>query len=104
PAARNPASPHCTALLISGLPVMRPPMLSVSRRRFSIISESPMIMGSSLLAASAHEDVSVVEQATAFFGACSLLTASVCDGVSCASPDPHAARISSADKKHHEPP
>src|SRR2546421_423447 len=37
PPARNPATPHSTALAIWGVPVTRPPTSSVSRRKFSAI-------------------------------------------------------------------
>src|SRR6266403_6073449 len=75
--------PHWTALAISGVPVTRPPISSVSRRKFSIIGESPRINGISLLAASVHEDASVAEHEAAFWAACSLLSASVLGGASC---------------------
>src|SRR5258708_14553780 len=76
--------PHWTALSISGVPVTRPPIWSVRRRKFSIIGESPRINGISLFAACAHEDASVAEHVAALWAACSLLSASVCDGASCA--------------------
>src|SRR5260221_1381723 len=84
PAARNPARPHCTALAISEVPVTRPPISSVSRRRFSIIGESPRISGISLAAACAHDDASVAAHASALCEGCNLLSASVLDGASCA--------------------
>jgi hypothetical protein len=43
-----------------------------------------MIKGISLLAASVHDEVSAAEHATLLFEPCSLVSASVCDGVSCA--------------------
>src|SRR5271168_590187 len=69
PAARNAATPHSTALAISGVPVTRPPTSSVSRRRFSSIGEEPMIMGRSLAAASVQAEASVTEQPAAACGA-----------------------------------
>src|SRR5207248_11438487 len=62
-AARNPATPHCTAFAISAEPVTRPPISSVSLRRFSIIGESLRMSGSNFAATSAHEDASVAEHA-----------------------------------------
>src|SRR6266853_3860471 len=62
PAARNAPTPHSTALAISGDPVTRPPISSVSRRRFSSIGDGPITIGRIFAAASAHDDASVAEQ------------------------------------------
>src|SRR5262245_46348678 len=59
-------------------------MSSVSLRKFSIIGESPRMIGMSFAAACAHEDASVAEHAAVFADDCSLLSSSVCAGVSCA--------------------
>ena len=83
-AARKPAMPHCTALAISGVPVTRPPTSSVSRRRFSIIGESPRISGNNFAAASAHEDVSVAEHATVPGALCAGRSGSTFTGGNCA--------------------
>src|SRR5256886_6636304 len=53
---------YSTALAISGEPLTRPPIPSVSRRRFSSIGEGPMTIGSSLAATCAQLEASVVEQ------------------------------------------
>src|SRR5580704_13888201 len=62
PEVRNAATAHSTALAISGEPVTRPPIPSVSRRRFSSIGDGPITCGIILAAASA-QDASVAEQA-----------------------------------------
>src|SRR5258708_39060719 len=61
PAARNAPTPHSTALAISGEPVTRPPISSVSRRRFSSSGDDPITIGRIFAAASAHDDASIVE-------------------------------------------
>src|SRR5277367_124079 len=53
------------ALAISGEPVTRPPISSVSRRRFSSIGEGPITCGRILAAACAQLEASVAEQAAA---------------------------------------
>ena len=67
PRREIPRCPIARLWPFPGVPVTRPPISSVSRRRFSIIGESPRISGISLPAASAHEDVSVAEHARAWF-------------------------------------
>src|SRR6267378_4586839 len=65
PAARNAATPHSTALAISGEPVTRPPISSVSRRRFSSIGDGPITIGRIFAAACAQLDASVAEHTAA---------------------------------------
>src|SRR6266446_9387233 len=98
PAARNPAAPHSTAFAISGEPVTRPPISSVSRLRFSIIGESPRISGNSFLAASAHDDVSVAEQAGVPEVPCGTCSGSTFTGGNCANDASGRIPLSSANK------
>src|SRR6266446_4872209 len=70
PAARNAPTPHSTALAISGDPVTRPPISSVSRRRFSSRGDDPITIGRIFAAASAQDDASVAEQPVVPFVSC----------------------------------
>src|SRR3974390_3527545 len=70
PAARKEAIAQSTALAISGEPLMRPPISSVSLRRFSSRGDSPITRGVILAAACAQEEASVVEQPAAPWIAC----------------------------------
>src|SRR5437899_10026658 len=83
PAARNAARPHSTALAISGDPVTRPPISSVSRRRFSSSGDEPITIGKIFDAASAHDDGSVVEQPALPGALCAVLNGSFFAGGSC---------------------
>src|SRR5256885_646470 len=51
-----------TGVQTCALPISRPPISSVSRRRFSSIGDEPITIGRIFAAASAHDDVSVAEQ------------------------------------------
>src|SRR5580704_7404803 len=64
PSARNAATAQSTAFAISGEPDTRPPISSVSRRKFSSSGDGPITCGIIFAAASAHE-ASVAEQACA---------------------------------------
>src|SRR6516162_9516116 len=70
PSARKEAIAQSTALAISGEPLIRPPISSVSLRRFSSRGDSPITRGLILAAACAQEEASVVEQAAAPWMAC----------------------------------
>jgi hypothetical protein len=71
-------------LAISGDPVTRPPISSVSRRKFSIIGESPRMSGISFFAASVHAEASVAEQAATLWLPCPGWSEVTFTGGSCA--------------------
>src|SRR5580698_1395880 len=64
PSARNAATAQSTAFAISGEPDTRPPISSVSRRKFPSSGDGPITWGIIFAAASAHE-ASVAEHACA---------------------------------------
>src|SRR5712664_4734845 len=78
PAARNAPTPHSTALAISDVPVTRPPISSVSRRKFSSIGDGPITIGRIFAAACAQVDVSETEQAAELLVTCAGLSGSFC--------------------------
>src|SRR6266481_197159 len=87
PAARKAPTPHSTALAISDVPVTRPPISSVRRRRFSSSGDEPITIGRIFAAASAHDDASVVEQPAFPCGLCAELSESFFAGGNCACTD-----------------
>ncbi len=63
PASRKAATAHSTALAMAGDPVRRPPISSVSRRRFSANGDGPIALAIIFGAACAQADSSLSEQA-----------------------------------------
>ena len=60
-----PPTAQSTAFAISGEPLTRPPISSVSLRRFCSSGDSPITTGRIFAAACAHDEASVVEQPAA---------------------------------------